>query len=336
MKKMVRYGCFAVFGLLLFSCNRKTVTKPEPAPPPPPVLSVSLTNLTIGYDPGCAGTFDVTSNTDWAVTDDADWLTVSPDSGSNDGTVTVTASMGNPLMSERSATVTVSGVDVSDQTVTVTQATRFSSMYGNDGRVYYKIKIGDQWWMAENLRETRYRNGDAIPVVTGDAAWSTLTTGALCAYDNSETNANTYGYLYNWYAVNDARNIAPQGWRVPTDEDWKKLEMTLGMSRSEADNAGYRGTNEGSKLAGNAALWVEGSLTAVIVFGTSYFTALPGGYRFLNGNFAEVEYYAYFWTATPYQDGYAWYRSLSYEFSVVHRSYVSTKCGFSIRLLSDD
>jgi uncharacterized protein (TIGR02145 family) len=336
MKKMVRYGCFAVFGLLLTSCNRKTVTKPESAPPPPPVLSVSLMNLTIGYDAGCAGTFDVMSNTDWSVTDDADWLTVSPDSGSNDGRVTVTASIGNPLTNERSATVTVSAQGVSDQTVTVTQATRFSSIYGNDGRVYYKLKIGDQWWMAENLRETRYRNGDAIPLVTGNTAWSNLTTGALCAYDNSESNADTYGYLYNWYAVNDGRNIAPQGWHMPTDEDWKELEMYLGMSRSEADNAGYRGTNEGSELAGNASLWHEGSLRAVIGFGTSYFSALPGGYRYVNGNFANAGYYAYFWTATQYETGYAWYRSLSYEFSVVRRTQINKKCGFSVRLVSDD
>gem|GEM_PF-2217641 len=336
MKKSIVCGCLVVCALLVSSCNRKTVTKPEPAPPPPPELTVSLTSLLIGYDPGCSGTFDVTSNTDWTVTDDADWLTVSPDSGSNDGTVIVTVSIGNPLTSERSATVTVSAEGVSDQTVAVTQATRFSSMLGNDGRVYYKLKIGDQWWMAENLRETQYSSGDTIPVVTGAVDWSSLTTGALCAYDNSETHADTYGYLYNGYALSDARNIAVEGWHVPTDEDWKKLEMTLGMSRSEADNAGYRGTNEGSKLAGHASLWVEGSLTAVIVFGASYFNALPAGYRYLNGNFGNVGYYAYFWTATAYETDYAWYRSLSYEFSVVRRTHINKKCGFSVRLVQDE
>ena len=340
MKKIFVFYCFIVSALLFSFCRQKRLSGPDPIVPDPvlpePVLSVSLTDLTIGYDAGCTATFDVFSNTDWSVIDDADWLTVSPDSGSNDGTVTIIASSDNPLMNERSATVTVSATGVTDQTVAVTQDTRYSKMYGNDGRVYYCIQISDQLWTAENLRETQYRNGDAIPIVTGPVAWSNLTTGALCAYDNDESNADTYGYLYNWYAVDDARNIAPEGWHVPTDEDWKELEMYLGMSQSEADNAGYRGTNEGSKLAGNASLWVEGSLTAVTVFGTSYFFALPGGYRFLNGQFTNLGYYAYFWTATEFEDGYAWYRSLSYEFSVVRRTHISKKLGFSVRLVSDD
>lgn len=114
-----------------------------------------------------------------------------------------------------------------------------------DGNTYKTIQIGNQRWMAENLKVTRYRNGTAIPTVTSNTDWFNLTTGAYCNYDNSTSDAAIYGRLYNWYAVNDSRNIAPTGWHVPSDEEWKTLEKYLGMSQSEADDTGWRGTNEG-------------------------------------------------------------------------------------------
>ncbi len=133
-----------------------------------------------------------------------------------------------------------------------------------DGNVYQTIQIGNQVWMAENLKVTHYRDGTSIQYVQNELTepdvWETLTTGAYCYYDDSQSNQTTYGNLYNWYAVADSRNIAPEGWHVPTDAEWKELEMALGMSQSEADDAGYRGTNEGSKLAGNAGLWTDGEL----------------------------------------------------------------------------
>lgn len=86
-----------------------------------------------------------------------------------------------------------------------------------DGNVYNTIQIGNQWWMAENLKVTHYRNGEAIPNVTSDSEWSNLTTGAYCSYDNNNSFIETYGLLYNWYAVDDARDLAPEGWHIPTD-----------------------------------------------------------------------------------------------------------------------
>ena len=109
-----------------------------------------------------------------------------------------------------------------------------------DGNVYKIIKIGDQWWMAENLKVTRYRNGDQIPNIENASEWSALLTGAYCVYENKVSLADTFGYLYNWYAIDDSRNIAPAGWHVPTDEEWKQLEMYLGMSRLDADEGGDR------------------------------------------------------------------------------------------------
>lgn len=204
-----------------------------------------------------------------------------------------------------------------------------------DGNTYQTVKIGNQVWMAENLKVTHYRDGTPINHVTDGSQWENLSTGAYCAYDNSESTADTYGYLYNWYAVTDVHNIAPEGWRVPTDDDWKELEMFLGLSPTEADDAGYRGSNEGSKLAGNASLWDSGDLEDNAALGESGFSALPGGYRPTDGYFLTLGRNAYFWSATEFNTGGAWYRSLHYVSSDVGRSYGSKQGGFSVRLVRD-
>jgi hypothetical protein len=95
------------------------------------------------------------------------------------------------------------------------------TMSDYDGNIYRTIKIGTQWWMAENLRVTRYRNGNAVPKITDNSAWTTLTSGAYCTYNSDETKAAIFGRLYNWYAVSDARGLAPAGWHVPSDAEWK-------------------------------------------------------------------------------------------------------------------
>jgi hypothetical protein len=89
------------------------------------------------------------------------------------------------------------------------------------------IVIGTQQWQAKNLDVAFYRNGDPIPQVTDATAWASLTTGAWCYYNNDSTQGNKYGKLYNWYAVNDPRGLAPQGWHIPSDTEWTILETTL-------------------------------------------------------------------------------------------------------------
>ena len=221
----------------------------------------------------------------------------------------------------------------------ITFKTSASPLTDIDGNVYKTVKIGNQRWMAENLKVTHYRDGTAaIPNVTDGTAWGLLATGAYCIYNNNAGNeVDTYGTLYNWYAVTDSRNLAPEGWHVPTDDDWKELEMYLGMSQSEADNTGLRGTNEGSKLAGNADLWYSsGNLENNSEFGTSGFTALPGGYRdYSNGSYYVMGYRGYFWSATEGNSSYAWYRLLNYLYSDVDLYGDSKRSGFAVRLLRD-
>ena len=205
-------------------------------------------------------------------------------------------------------------------------------MTDQDGNVYQTIIIGTQEWMMENLKVTHYRNGDNIPTGHSNSDWKTLSTGAYCAFDDNESNADTYGYLYNWYAVDDSRNIAPEGWHVPTDDEWKTLEMHLGMSQSEADGTGWRGTNEGSKLAGNADLWNNDCLENNAEFGTSGFTALPGGFRSRSsGSYGTTGYTCYFWSSTGNESDDAWSRGLHNSRSDVDRYYDNKRHGFSVR-----
>jgi len=201
------------------------------------------------------------------------------------------------------------------------------------GNEYETVQIGDQCWFAENLKETHYRNGDPIPTGYNISNWSNLNTGAYSVYNNQESSANTYGYLYNWYAVNDNRNIAPEGWHVPTDNEWKTLEMELGMSVSEANNTGWRGTNEGSQLAGNSGLWNGGNLESNSEFGTSGFTALPGGYRSNDGSYDYMGNFGYFWSSSAYYSSNAWYRKLYFYSSDVYRYNSYRKYGYSVRCI---
>ena len=191
-----------------------------------------------------------------------------------------------------------------------------------DGNVYNTIKIGNQWWMAENLKVIHYRNGDPIPNVADDAEWRDMETGARCVIENDEDNANTYGYLYNWYAVNDSRNISPPGWHVPTDEEWQEL-------------VDYLGQDPGSKLAGQSDLWGDDILKNNAAFGESGFCALPGGYRSSSSIYYLLTYSAYFWSSTERTSVHAWYQFLRHNNLGVLRDDHDKGDGFSIRLVRD-
>jgi uncharacterized protein (TIGR02145 family) len=202
-----------------------------------------------------------------------------------------------------------------------------------DGNLYYTVKIGDQWWMLENLKVAHYRNGDPIPHVTDAGEWEGLSIGAYCEYDNDPTNVGTYGRLYNWHAVSDSRNIAPEGWHVPTDSEWKQLEMFLGMSQAGADGTGWRGTDEGDKLKeAGTTLWNPLDAGAT---NESGFSGLPGGYCDYSGYFYGIGDYALFWCSTQFDIEFAWYRGLSYGFSWIDRSLNEKTYGFSVRCVRD-
>ena len=199
-----------------------------------------------------------------------------------------------------------------------------------DGNVYEIVTIGDQIWMAENLKVTKYRNGDAIPNVTNDEEWSNLSTGAYCSYDNNDSNITTYGLLYNWFSVNDNRNLAPAGWHIPTDEEWKQLEMYIGMNRKEADNPGYMRPRVGHALKSTSGWNYNGNGTNL-----SRFTALPGGSHSHYGPFIAIGTRAYFWSSTEAAGTYAWSRELSIYNETVGYVKSHWRNGFSVRCIKD-
>jgi uncharacterized protein (TIGR02145 family) len=210
---------------------------------------------------------------------------------------------------------------------------RWGTVTDIDGNVYRTVTIGTQEWMAENLKVTHYRNGEAIPNVTDSTAWQVLSSGAYCNYDNNDNNVATYGRLYNWHAVTDSRNIAPAGWHVPTDAEWKQLEMTLAMSQAQADATGWRGSTEGGKLKESGTThWWNPNAGATNENG---FSALPGGYRFYYGKDHFMGFSTIYWSSTEYDTDLAWYRHLDYDRSVINHSYSSKGSGYQVRCVRD-
>ena len=202
-----------------------------------------------------------------------------------------------------------------------------------DGNLYHTVKIGEQWWMLENLRVTHYRNGEPIPHVTNGGEWAGLYTGAYCEYNNNPANVEAHGRLYNWYAVDDGRNIAPDGWHVPTDAEWMELEIHLGMSQVEVDGQQWRGTDEGGKMKeASMTYWDSPNEGAT---NESGFTSLSGGYRWSTGPFDQMGRNAAFWCNTWYSSGRAWYRKLSFANPQVDRDNSSARHGYSVRCVMD-
>lgn len=194
------------------------------------------------------------------------------------------------------------------------------------------VTIGTQEWTAKNLDVTHYRNGDSIYHAVSDSAWEYAgdnEIGAWCYYDNDPENGAIYGKLYNWYAVNDPRGLAPDGWHVPTDEEWKTLEMALGKSQSVTDD-----TDEGSKLAGRADLWKDGVLVNNPNFGTSGFLALPGGSR--RNTFIHMGTKAYWWSSSEfYLAEMAWGHDLNIDRSKAYGLATNKESGFSVCCVRD-
>ncbi|MBN1998562.1 fibrobacter succinogenes major paralogous domain-containing protein [candidate division KSB1 bacterium] len=209
-----------------------------------------------------------------------------------------------------------------------------------DGNIYKTLKIGDLWWMAENLKTTRYRNGQSIPNVTDTEKWVALSTAAYCEYGNNINTVAVYGRYYNGYAVLDSRNIAPSGWHVATDEDWQKLEMFLGMSQTDAERTFNRGTIEGGKLKeAGTAHWPKPNYGAT---NESGFCALPGGFRNNWGTYQSMGEDAYFWCSTEriwtsdinrHVD--LWMRSLDDYYLYISRNSDMKLNGMSVRCVKD-
>jgi uncharacterized protein (TIGR02145 family) len=193
-----------------------------------------------------------------------------------------------------------------------------------DGNTYKTVTIGSQTWMAENLRVTRYRNGDAIPITTDSITWGTLSQGACCAYRNNMLLVSEYGLLYNHHAITDTRGLAPKGWRLPTQEDWNLLIQELG-----GDNKAGSIMKQGAKH-----YWLGNNTHNEIT--TGGFRALPSGYRhYEKGEFFTLGSNAYFWAIDDSFELYHWSDRVYSGFANPQLTNAHMQCGLAVRCIKN-
>jgi uncharacterized protein (TIGR02145 family) len=203
-----------------------------------------------------------------------------------------------------------------------------------DGNIFHSVTIGDQLWMAENLKVTHYQNGDSILMVISDSTWTILSTGAYCYSENDMSNFEIYGALYNWFTIEDNREVCPIGWHVPSDEDFIDLEIYLGMSLEETQNYGWRGVDEGGKLKeGGIEHWSYPNVGAT---NESSFTALPAGSRNANNGISyPIGSDCTFWLNSENSIYSSMRRSLLYNNPAINRFNSDKRNGYSIRCIRD-
>jgi len=230
-----------------------------------------------------------------------------------------------------------------------------------DGNIYEVARIGNQIWTIKNLNVTHYQDGSAIQTGYSNYEWSSpflpfYSTGVYAVYNDDTSNIAKYGNLYNWYAVDDSRGICPEGWHIPSDDEWKELELYLGIcdgslgnkdsyvsSDGCVNNIGWIGTNEGGMIKeDNTEHWNTETCTEPVCpdgstgCNCSGFTAMPGGFRYyLDGFYNGMGYGGYFWSSTESSSHYAWYRQLGTYNSEINRNNFHKAYGFSIRCVRD-
>ncbi len=218
-----------------------------------------------------------------------------------------------------------------------------------DGNDYKTVKIGNQIWMAENLRVTNYNNGDAIPTGLSDEDWEDTTEGAYAIFDHNHNTADginsteemveAYGKLYNWYAVNDPRGLCPEGWKIPSDEDWTDLtdyvesinEVNIGNQLKSCRQINSPIEGECNVEWDEHPQWYQHDDH----FGTNGFgfSAFPGGYRWIDGGFASGN--GSWWSSTETSSTGAWHRGMSYSYGGVFRNNYDKAIGCSLRCVRD-
>ena len=189
-----------------------------------------------------------------------------------------------------------------------------------EGNVYKTVTIGKQVWMKENLKTSKYNDGKAIPLVTDNAAWSTLATPGYCYYNNDDiTYKSTYGGLYNWFAVSTGK-LCPIDWHVPSDAEWTAFtdfmagEIVAGGRLKEIGTAHWLTPNTGATNENG-------------------FTALPGGSRDNNGNFNNIGQDGNWWSSSENDANSSWYRNMNFNVSSIDRNYYSKANGVSVRCI---
>lgn len=200
-----------------------------------------------------------------------------------------------------------------------------------DGNLYNMVTIGSQIWMKENLKTTKYRNGDAIPNIPDDKVWSSLSIGAQCDYNNDFLNVTKFGKLYNWYAVYDSRKIAPKDWHVASDEEWTTLTKYVANNLS---NSGSIAKALASNTGWTYSINVNAVGNDLTRNNSTGFSAYASGKRNINGIFGSIGDIGIWWSSTESSKGIAWYRDIDFGSASVYRD-VNQGYGFAVRCIKD-
>jgi len=195
----------------------------------------------------------------------------------------------------------------------------YGTVIDNDGNICKTVTIGTQVWMAEDLKSNTYQNGDEIPFVPEQSDWKTLTSGAFCYYETL-SHSGSVGNLYNWYAVADARNICPEGWHVPDNDDWGKLSMEVGPDAA-------------IKLKESSiSYWAEWKYQNTNETG---FTAIPNGVRTETITENGSRYSAGWWSSTSENETEALFRYLAINETAIFTRPESKIWGIAVRCIKD-
>ena len=338
MNKWIKFAALIIFiGFIIFSTGcLKNNESPDPANTTPPVLTTDTVTAILPTSAISGG--NISSDGGAPVTRRGVCWSTTPypqitDQHTSDGTgsVAFTSQMTN-LISDtlhyvRAYAINSVGISYGNMLSFRTLKVVYYGIKDIDGNLYGILDIGDQKWLNMNLRVTKYRNGDAIPSVSSDAQWKIQTSGALCAFDNSAANSVTYGYLYNWHAVNDSRGLCPDGWHIASESDWSKLATFLGGDSIAGGKLKSTGTIEMG-----SGLWYEPNVKAT---NSVKFTGLPGGYRINYGNFYSLGNVACFWSSTDSNSVNAWNYILDANNAGLKQNFNLKTNGFSVRCCKD-
>lgn len=223
----------------------------------------------------------------------------------------------------------------------------YGSVTDIDGNIYSTIELGSQVWMAENLKVVHYPDGTPITQISDEAEWIAMTTDiqAYCWYDNLTEYSDSSGALYTWAAAmngelssdtipSGVQGVCPDGWHLPSDAEWKVLEIFLGMTQTQVDSYDWRGNDEGGQLKETGfSKWAFPNIGGS---NSSGFTAVPGGFRSAMGAFYGIDQSASFWTSKEEEGTVnAWYRTLNFDREQMYRQYNEMRMGLSVRCVKD-
>lgn len=324
-----------VFLLFLPGCSKKT-EEPTPVEPAIPVLTTASVTDISQTSASCGGT--ITSDGGAAVqgrgihlswTQGFEKHEIITAGGTGTGTFECQIADLTPdkLYYVRAFATNSKGTAYGNTQSFTTLKILIDSVADIDGNIYHVVPIGNQSWLRENLRVRKYRNGDAIPNVLGDNQWKALTTGAFCTYENLAVNGATYGNLYNWHTLNDARGLCPTGWHVPSRDEWAELGNFLGGAAMAGGVLKSKGTIEAG-----TGLWFAPNTGATDSIG---FTGLPGGYRIFYGTYYSISNVAFFWSSSDTTTVNAWNYALDANNEELTRNFNLKTHGFSIRCIKD-